>query len=421
MSGMTGVTLDHEGRLTMFESIPAQRLDAPIVPAPVDWAPLFRLADLDPTTLQPAEPLWTWLAASDTRAAWTGTWPGSGRPLRVEAAALGGRPVAFMLTGPWLKPSRMPDGSPRQNVTVLVLFALAFSILGGATMLARANLRQGRGDWRGATRLGAIMSIMLIGLWLCHVHLVASLGLLAMFLLAVCTSVFYGVLLWTIYVALEPFVRRHWPHVLVSSTNILTGSVRDPVVGRDVLFGAALGVAWILMLRATDPLTADESFASFPGNTDVLAGVRATAGIVLERALYSIRNVLLFFFLLFVLRRVVRSEWGAALIFAGAFALLSALGDDGSPAVNALISFLYFGSAAFVVLRYGLVSFATALFVSELIVHPPATLDASAWYFGNMLLLLAIAVGLTSWAMYTAMARPRPAGIRPSGLYPLNQ
>ena len=195
MSGMAEVTLDHAGRLTLFETIPAQRLDAPVVPAPVDWGPLFALADLDRTKLQPAEPLWNWLAASDTRAAWTGTWPGSGRPLRVEAAALGGRPVAFMLAGPWRKAGRMPDDSPRQNAAVMVLFALAFSVLGGATMLARANLRQGRGDWRGATRLGAGMSIMLIGLWLCHVHLVASLGLLAMFLLAVCTSVFYGVLL----------------------------------------------------------------------------------------------------------------------------------------------------------------------------------------------------------------------------------
>ena len=68
-------------------------------PAPVDWTPLFTLAGLDLAQLKTAEPLWTWLAASDTRAAWTGAWPESGRPLRVEAAALGGRPVAFMLVG----------------------------------------------------------------------------------------------------------------------------------------------------------------------------------------------------------------------------------------------------------------------------------------------------------------------------------
>ena len=52
------------------------------------------------------------------------------------------------------------------------------------------------------------MSAVLMAVWLCEVHLVASLGLLATFLIAVCTSVFYGVLLWTIYVALEPYVRK---------------------------------------------------------------------------------------------------------------------------------------------------------------------------------------------------------------------
>ena len=75
--------------------------------------------------------------------------------------------------------------------------------------------------------------------------------LLAMFLLAVCTSVAYGALLWTVYLALEPFVRRHWPQVLVSWTNVLSGRFSDPVVGRDVLFGVGLGVWFALILKAS--------------------------------------------------------------------------------------------------------------------------------------------------------------------------
>jgi protein kinase-like protein len=412
-SGMTQVELDHEGRVTFFETVPAQRQDAATVPAPVDWGPLFALAELDRTKLQPAEPLWNWLAGSDTRAAWTGTWPGSGRPLRVEAAALGGRPVAFMLAGPWRKPWRMPDDSPAtQNAIAMVLFALTISVLIGAGLLARRNLRQGRGDWRGATRLAAWVSSMLMALWFCQVHLVASLGLLAMFLFAVCTSVAYGVLLWTIYVALEPVVRRHWPQVLVASTNVLTGRVRDPVVGRDVLFGAALGVAWVLMLRGADLLTGGDAVANFPGSTDLLSGLRSTAGVVLEEAPYAIRNVLFYVFLLFLLRMVVRTQWAAAVAFAGGFALLSALGNNESPWIGALIGFLYFGSGAFAVLRWGLVSFAVAVFVSALLMDLPVTLDTSAWYFGNMMLLVAIVVGLTSWAVYTSVARSQPAGAR---------
>ena len=59
------------------------------------------------------EPLWNSLAASDTRVAWTGTWPGTTRPLRVEAASFQGKPVFFSLIGDWTKPDRMKE--PEQS------------------------------------------------------------------------------------------------------------------------------------------------------------------------------------------------------------------------------------------------------------------------------------------------------------------
>jgi hypothetical protein len=195
LSGMTHVELDHRGRLRFFESIPPQRQDTPARAASVDWQPLFALAGLDLSKFQTAEPVWTWLAGSDTRAAWTGQWPESGRPLRVEAAALGGRPVAFMLAGPWRNPWRMSPPSPaRINVTIVALFVLAISILCASGLLALRNLRSGRSDRRGAARLAMCMSTVLLALWVCQVHLAASLGLLGMLLIAVCTSVFNGVL-----------------------------------------------------------------------------------------------------------------------------------------------------------------------------------------------------------------------------------
>ena len=288
MSGMSHVELDHQGRLTYFETIPAQQLDTPTHAAPIDWTPLFTLAGLDLAQLKGAEPLWNWLAASDTRAAWTGTWPDSGRPLRVEAAALGGRPVAFMVAGPWRKPWRMTEASDnRDTVIVMVLFAITFGILGGAGYLARKNLLSGRGDLQGATRLGVCMAAVLMAVWFCKVHLVGSIGLLAMFLIAVCTSVFYGVLMWTIYVALEPYVRKHWPQVLVSWTNLLAGRVADPVVGRDVLLGAALGVVWALLVRVVDSWSGERELMGYPGATELLMGMRSTVGLILQGVPYA--------------------------------------------------------------------------------------------------------------------------------------
>jgi hypothetical protein len=410
MSGMSHVELDHQGRLTYFETIPAQKQDAPIHAAPVDWTPLFALADLDIAQLESTEPLWTGLAASDTRAAWTGTWPGSGRPLRVEAAALGGRPVAFMVTGPWRKPWRMPEASQgRDNLIISVLFAMTFGILGGAALLARKNLRDGRGDLQGATRLGVCMGAVLMAVWFCKVHLVGAIGLLAMFLIAVCTSAFYGVLLWTIYVALEPYVRKHWPQVLVSWTNLLAGHVGDSVVGRDVLLGTALGVAWTLMVRAVDSWSGGRELMGYPGATELLTGMRSTVGVALQGVPYAMRNVLFYFFLLFILRVVLRRQWAGAVAFAGLFALLGALGNDGHPWLDAAVSLAYFGSGAVAVLRWGLLSYAVGIFISELLFKLPATLDSSAWYFGNMLTILAIAVGLASWGLYAVLPRSVPS------------
>ena len=405
MSGMSHVELDHQGRLTYFETIPAQKLETPRPVAPVDWTPVFTLAGLDMAQLESAEPLWTWLAASDTRAAWTGTWPDSGRPLRVEAAALGGRPVAFMATGPWHKPSRMTEAAGRDTLIITVLFAMTFAILGGAGFLARKNLSSGRGDLQGATRLGVCMAAVLMAVWFCTVHLVGSIGLLAMFLIAVCTSVFYGMLLWTIYVALEPYVRKHWPQVLVSWTTLLAGRVADPVVGRDLLVGTALGVVWTLLVRGLDGWSGEHELFGYPGATDLLMGLRSTVALVLQGVPYAVRNAFFYFFLLFLLRVVLRRQWIAALAFVALFALLGALGNDRSPWVNAAVSLLYFGSGAVAVLRWGLLSYAVGIFTSELLLKLPATLDSSAWYFGNMLTIVAVAVALASWGFYTGVPR----------------
>src|SRR5581483_6541399 len=116
LAGMINLRLDPQGRLTYFQAIPAQKLDSskPIpnapttpAPAPFDWNVLMNAAWLDASKLQPTQSTWNSLAASDARMAWTGVWPGTTRPLRVEAASFQGKPVFFELIGDWTKPDRM--------------------------------------------------------------------------------------------------------------------------------------------------------------------------------------------------------------------------------------------------------------------------------------------------------------------------
>ena len=404
MSGMIEVTLDHAGRLTSFEAIQPQRLDAPVRPAAIDWSPLFEHSGLDPSRLRAAEPLWTFLAASDTRAAWTGMWPGSERPLRIEAGALRGRPTAFLLVDDTTVPSRMADPADDGiNAAVFVLLGLTLLIVGGATTLAVKNLRAGRGDRKAAARLGASVTAILLAVWACQVHVVGDSVFVAIFLLAVCTAVFYGVLHWTLYLALEPFVRRHWPQVLVSLVTLLSGRARDPVVGRDVLFGVALGVTWSLLLRVLDVSGLRPFEPVFPGAIELLHGLRATLGLVFEEVPYAIRNALFYFFLLFVLRVLLRGEWRAAFAFASIFGLVEAV-TSAQALVEGLTTFVYFWSGAVAILRLGLVAMAVGSLVLAVSINMPATFETSAWYFGNMALLGAIVITLAVWAAYTATA-----------------
>jgi hypothetical protein len=45
------------------------------------------------------------------------------------------------------------------------------------------------------------------------------------------------------YLAAEPFVRRAWPHSLISWSRLVSGRYQDPLVGRDLLIGIAVGLA----------------------------------------------------------------------------------------------------------------------------------------------------------------------------------
>src|SRR5260370_6487416 len=101
---MIKVELDPEGRLEKFHAIPPE-VDKTLPPAqPFDWKPLLSAAGLDAETLRPAEPEWNSLAGFGTRAAWTGTLPGTPRALPAEAAARRGETHSFARVGAWSPP-----------------------------------------------------------------------------------------------------------------------------------------------------------------------------------------------------------------------------------------------------------------------------------------------------------------------------
>ena len=250
-SGMTLVQLNPLGRLTQFVAVPPQVEKAAGPASPPDWVPLFSAAGLDLSQWPPAQPMWTPPVDSDARAAWTGSLAERRDiRMRIEAAAYRGKPVYFELIGPWTRPQRM---QPYQMTTgERAFFAIGIvlwvSLLVVGAMLARRNLRLGRGDRRGAFRLAAFAFATWAVAWSFGVHHVPNFGELALFNEFVAWGLLWSGSLWVLYIAMEPFVRRRWPATLISWSRLLAGGFRDPLVGRDVLvgclFGSIYGSSW---------------------------------------------------------------------------------------------------------------------------------------------------------------------------------
>ena len=408
LSGMIQLQLDAQGRLLYFEAIPEQLQQPAKKTAAVDWSPLFTEASLDESKLQHTEPLWTWLATSDVRAAWTGTWPGTSRPLRVEAAALRGQPVAFSLIGPWTGPSRTPppEQSLREQIINMIWIGLAAIFCVVAPIFARKNLLQGRGDRHGANRLAIFIFIVQMATWLCSAHFGSVSDLFGLFFIAICTSLFYGAVVWAIYLALEPYVRRRWPQTIISWSSVLAGHLRDPIVGRDVLFGIALGVGWRLIGRGGDLLALGSRAIPTLPSTNLLLGVRQTMGALLLHVPGSVRATLAFFFLLFLLRVLLRNQWLAAAVFVLIFLPTSVL-NSSQPLIDGSEALLIYSLAVVAVLRMGLLPLGVAFFVEGVLAAVPVTVRSSDWYFGSTVFMLGSIAVLATWAFFTSVAGQR--------------
>jgi hypothetical protein len=421
LSGMVNLKLDARGRLIYLQAIPPQKdttASRTAPPEPPDWSPLFSAAEVDASKLQPVQPEWTALGMADVRAAWTGVWPGSTRSLRVEAAAWHGKPVFFAMIGDWNKPWRMiapqsaNEKKNRASQTISVLLLIA--ILAGGAMLARRNYRHGRGDREGALRLAGVMFILEIGLWLCRSHFVAGFQTFGYLILAIAAGLLWGGGMWMLYLAIEPWIRRNWPQAIISWSRLISGQLRDPVVGRDILFGVAFGTLWLVIFQLSNiPLARIGAAPSFSASAYLLGG-RQALGQWLSQIPSSIFGTLQFFFILLGLKVLVeflfrlaglkafRSDWIAAVLFVAIFLGMRGL-QSTHLAVDLPVIFLVFGILTLIVLRFGLVPLAVGAFSVDLLGNVPFTADFSAWYMSTAALALLSVVALAGWGFYHSL------------------
>jgi serine/threonine-protein kinase len=384
-SGDAILVLDREGRLLMLDAVPSQISDTAKPTPDVNWSALFVAAGLDPSAWTPSEPRWTPQFHADRRLAWTPRDGTTTSPMRVEAGSFQGRPVSFHLIFPWTRPARVVTTrrTPAERVANLVSVLIFTAIMLGSGWVAHRNLRLDRADRRGALRLGIFTAAVFMGIWIVDEHHVPSIWELYLFLMAAGWALFAAALLAACYLALEPYVRRTWPAMIISWSRIFGGALRDPLVARDVLIGCAvagvLGTVQVSGLLATRAVTG--VLPRLILNQRPFLGVRYALSQLALDLVSSIFYALFLLFALFVIRRIVRNEWIAIVVGALILGVPFAVGDTASLAnvpFGVVVQALIFVTLA----RVGLVATITAQFLFDTLLISPFTMPPVAWYSG---------------------------------------
>jgi serine/threonine-protein kinase len=244
---MVRIETDATGRLTALHAVPSPKTDFSGEKKETDWDRLFVEAGLDRTKFEPAQPELVPPVFGDEHVTWAGPHPANDEiKMRIEAAAYDSKPVYFRILTPWDEGqwSLPRDGPPRAlQVFVFSLIALVFI---GIAVLSVHNFRAGRGDLRGSLRVMAVFlgAGLLSRMTLAH-HVADLEGEMRILGNLLGDSIFLAVLAGVLYSALEPQIRRVWPELLISWSRLLAGDFRDPMVGRDVLFGGLLGMIFV--------------------------------------------------------------------------------------------------------------------------------------------------------------------------------
>ncbi len=424
--GSAMIVLDRAGHLVALDIVappglaPAVTADSGRVdPGLAPFAPFLAAAALDTTRLVAAPMRRAPAVFADRVGAWRDPGNPSSAP-HAEAGALGARIVHFALTDSAHSTAEIIRRStPREPADAPADWFSSLFFTFGATLatlfLARRNLAAGRGDRRGATRLAAFVLIVNL-LESVFTHSLGQRGVPN--LLAdvadgrgLAHSLLHAVTMWFAYVAIEPYVRRLWPDMLVGWARLTSGRVKDPLVGRDVVVGGVAGLALVLVLllarigAATlgwiDPQTLPEQ-----GVLGQLATLGNTAYSTVWRASISVLNPLWTLVWILLVHFMVRQRTWAAII---AWVLGATVAGLSATEPGALVPALIdqgIGAAilTFILLRWGLLAGIVAGFVGLVLGAVPATLDLSTWYVDRTALGVGAVGLLLAWGFKNAIA-----------------
>src|SRR5262249_23687481 len=117
---------------------------------------------------------------------------------------------------------------------------------------------------------------------------------------------------------LEPWVRRRWPETMISWSRFTTKGIRDPRVGRDILYGVAIGGVMSVLKLVQIHLHGVSAPPSTPSLT-ALGGLRPLVAFALQTVDGAMFDPMITLFVLFIMRVLLRRQLFAA---CGAIAIM---------------------------------------------------------------------------------------------------
>ena len=299
-------------------------------------------------------------------------------PARLEAEFRRGRLIGASVVTPWTPPAKLLTARLLDPSSVPVLFILVLTLV--SLPLALRNLRAGRGDRQGARRVGLLVFGLALAARLLTAHHTWNIGVESIVLRhSLAWSLYSGIRVTLLYLALEPLVRRAWPERLVSWTRLLAGNARDPMVARDVLLGMAgnfgLVALFVPVMLRGDWIPTKHELEPLMGSAHCVAAIAWSA-------VWAVEIGLIFLLLLLLLRAVGRVRGLAPVLFIGIFtAFLSpSLWSLGVPLSIAVSLALALGVVLLLLLtRLGLLAMISTIFFSMLIIDFPNALRLTGW------------------------------------------
>jgi len=117
----------------------------------------------------------------------------------------------------------------------------------------------------------------------------------------------------------------------------------------------------------------------------------------------SIQATLAFFFLLFLLRVLLRKPWLATFGFVAFWTGLKLIGSH-YVVLDFTTEVIIYGVAALIVVRFGFLSLAVGIFVADMLLNMPVTTHIGDWFAEGTVFVLLSVIALASWGFYTALA-----------------